>query len=447
MEIYQDTSLNVIGMIFVLIMGVLILVLPRRLAFIPIIITACYMTLGQQLLISVFHFSALRIIILFSLIRLFMRREIFTINLNTIDKAIIFWVISSFVIYNLHDQTTEAFINRLGFAYSAIGVYFSFRAYIRDLDDVKTAIISISIIIIPLAIEMLSEYITGRNIFSILGGVSEEVIFRDGRLRCQGPFRHPILAGSLGATLLPLLVALWFQEKRSKLLTAAGIISATIITITSASSGPLMVYCFSVFGLLMWRFRMYMRALRWGALFALISLHLVMKAPVWFLIARLANITGGTGWHRAFLIDQAISHFDQWWLLGMRDTAGWLPYALAINPTSTDVTNQYIAEGLSGGLLTMLLFIMIIILCFRTIGLSLKALEKSSFAENIMVWSLGASLFAHALNFISVSYFDQIIIFWYLSLAMISAVGDSTKDKNGSGIIANGDTARCHNFA
>lgn len=167
-----------------------------------------------------------------------------------------------------------------------------------------------------------------------------------------------------------------FQREKSWLLTTAGIISATIITITSASSGPVMAYIFGVLGLLMWRFRMYMQAVRWGVLFTLISIHLIMKAPVWFLIARMANILGGSGWHRAYLIDQAIVNFDQWWLLGMRETGDWLPYASTINPTATDVTNQYIAEGLAGGLLTMLLFIIIIILCFRTIGLSLKAREK-----------------------------------------------------------------------
>jgi hypothetical protein len=38
-----------------------------------------------------------------------------------------------------------------------------------------------------------------------------------------------------------------------------------------------------------------------------------------------------------------------------------------------------------------------------------------------VVWSLGASLFVHAVNCISVSYFDQSFIFLYLALAAISS--------------------------
>lgn len=64
-----------------------------------------------------------------------------------------------------------------------------------------------------------------------------------------------------------------------------------------------------------------------------------------------------------------------------------------------------------------------------------------------MIWSLGVSLFIHAVSFLSVSYFDQMIVFWYLLLAMISAVGDSLNVKNGTRIMANGDTPRFRNFA
>jgi len=47
------------------------------------------------------------------------------------------------------------------------------------------------------------------------------------------------------------------------------------------------------------------------------------ESPIWFLIGRLSAIIGGTGWARSELIDQAIKHFSEWWLLGTTYTAHW----------------------------------------------------------------------------------------------------------------------------
>lgn len=431
MSIYEATNLSSLGVGFILIMGILVLILPRRIAFIPIIITTCYITLGQQLLISVFHFSALRIVVVFAWLRLFARGEIFALKLNKVDKAFICWVISSFVIYNLRLQTSEALVNRLGFFYNTIGIYFLFRYYIRDLKDIERVLVSLAIFIIPLAIAMLIEYSTGRNIFAVFGGVSEISEIREGRIRCQGSFRHPILAGTFGAVILPVLSAIWFKGKNFKLFATAGVVSATTIMVTSASSGPLMAYISGVAGLLVWYLRNHMRVIRWGILFTLISLHLIMKAPVWYLMSRISDLLGGTGWHRSYLIDQAIAHFDDWWLLGTNYTGDWFPYALGIDPTKADITNEFIGEGVAGGLLTMILYIVVIIYCFRMVGLSLKVMKESPFAEKLIVWSLGASLLAHVIAQMSVGYFDQIIVIWYLLLAMISTVGSSLDVQNG----------------
>jgi hypothetical protein len=380
-------------------------------------------------------------------VRLFARGEVTAIKLNTIDKSIIYWGIASFVIYITRLQTFEALVNRLGFFYNSIGIYFLFRFYIQDRTDIKRLLKLLSIVIIPLAIAMAYEYMTGRNFFALFGGVPEITVIRDNRFRCQGPFRHPILAGTFGATLVPMLLALWFNEKENRTLVSAGIISATTIMVTSASSGPLMAYVSGIVGLLMWRFRSNMRAVRWAILITLISLHVVMKAPVWYLISRIGGIFGGGGWHRSYLIDQAISHIGDWWLLGTSYTADWMPYALTNDPKSADITNQYISEGVKGGLLTMLLFIIVIINCFRIIGLSLKMMDEISLAEKILVWSLGASLFAHVVSFLSVPYFDQIIVIWFLLLAMISCVGDSLNIQGSAIITKNKDERPLDNLA
>ena len=79
--------------------------------------------------------------------------------------------------------------------------------------------------------------------------------------------------------------------------------------------------------------------------------------------------------------------------------------------------------------MTLALFITIIVLCFRKLGRTLQLYEDQPFAIQITIWSLGVALFTHVTSFISVSYFDQLILFWYLLLAMILGDSDS-KDKN-----------------
>ena len=82
---------------------------------------------------------------------------------------------------------------------------------------------------------------------------------------------------------------------------------------------------------------------------------------------------GGDGWHRSELIDTAIRHFHEWWLLGTQYTMHWMTFSNEIEPGMADITNQYVFEGIKGGVVTLLLFIAIIALSFKAVGLMLKA--------------------------------------------------------------------------
>ncbi|MCD6321401.1 MAG: hypothetical protein J7L77_00060, partial [Clostridiales bacterium] len=236
-------------------------------------------------------------------------------------------------------------------------------------------------------------------------------------------FRHPILAGTFGATSVPLFIALWWQEEHGKFYAFLGFIFASIIVLTSRSSGPTIAYIFGIAGIITWVIRTHMRALRWIVILVLVGLHMVMKAPVWFLISHLSAITGGSGWHRAQLIDQAIQHFNEWWLIGTTYTAHWkMGTVLAVNPNMVDITNEFVGQGVNGGLITLVLFVFIIGRCFQSIGNRIKVNPEESFAVKFSLWSMGAALFAHVVSFISVSYFDQIVVFWYLLLALIATL-------------------------
>ena len=52
---------------------------------------------------------------------------------------------------------------------------------------------------VGLAVLILGEKFSGRNAFAIFGGVPDVAVVRDGVIRCQGPFAHPILAGTFAA--------------------------------------------------------------------------------------------------------------------------------------------------------------------------------------------------------------------------------------------------------
>jgi hypothetical protein len=336
------------------------------------------------------------------------------------------------MIHTIQRGTGEAFINQLGLAYNALGLYFLFRFLIRDMGDIKRLLKVMSVIIVPLTIAMSFEWLTGKNVFSVFGGVNAISGMREGWVRCQGSFTHPIIAGTFAATTMPLLAALWFQENIRKWVPMLGVASMTLIIFLAHSSGPVIAYIAIIVSFMLWPLHTHMRAVRWSLGIGLLILHLVMKAPVWFLIGRLSNEMGGDGWHRADLIDQAIRHFDEWWLIGTKTTIHWLEFSNEIEPGMADITNQYVYEGVKGGLVTLLLFIAIIAFSFKAVGLMLKATKEQPFSIRIMVWSMGAALVGHVVSFFSVSYFDQILVFWYFLLAAISSLSILSFPKAGS---------------
>jgi hypothetical protein len=412
----EVTNLNTLGLLVLCGTGLLMLVLPRRYALLPVIIVTCFMTLGQVVLVGGLHFTMIRILVLFGWVRLFIRREFRPIHLNAVDKSVLAWTLVAIITHSLLWQTSDEFINRLGFGYNVLGMYFLFRFLLRSLEDIRHTFAMIAITVLPLAGAMLLERFTERNVFAVFGGVRAVTELRGGTLRCQGPFGHPILAGTFGASLLPLLASLWWQGRRYKWLAVIGVASATVIVATSGSSGPLMAYLAGCLGLLMWYGRRHMRLVRWGILLSFIALALVMKAPVWYLIQRVNIFSGSNGDHRALLIDQFVRHFSDWWLLGVKSTIGWA------DENMWDITNQFVWEGVMGGLAEMALFITIIVFCFRTVGKAIHRLPAThGHAQRRLVWALGATVFVHMASFMSISYFDQNGINWYLLLALIAA--------------------------
>jgi len=175
---------------------------------------------------------------------------------------------------------------------------------------------------------------------------------------------------------------------------------------------------------------------------ALLALAVVMKEPVWFLIARVSDISGGGGWYRSALIDAAVRHFDEWWLIGTGYTAHWMATGITADANSADIVNEFVAQGVHGGLLALLLFIWLIVKCFKAVGPIALNPTKYSFEVRFLAWSLGCALLAHVASFFSVSYFDQMVTFWGLLLGMLSTLYAQTQrvvtDRSAAPADANG---------
>jgi hypothetical protein len=403
--------------VIMIVLGIIMLSVPKRYAILPLLIGTCYISLGPRIVIAGADFTVTRIIILFGLIRLLNRSEYKYIVLSKLDKYLIVWVIVSIITGTINFGNISGFANRAGMAFDAFGFYFLIRSFLSEEKDIKALYYTIVILFIPLAFLMAIEKSTGRNPFGFFGGVNVISMIRDGKIRAQGPFAHAILAGTAGASILPYMISLWFEKK--KLMSYLGIGSALIIVYSSGSSGPIMTFGFGMIAMLCWYCRGYLAQIRMMIFVTLIVLEIVMESHVWYLIARIDLTGSSTGYHRAQLITSAIEHLNEWWLVGTTYTRHWMATGVSWSNDHTDITNHYLLTGVNGGLPSMLLFISLIVIGFKNIGSALK--RCNSISTQVQIWAIGASLFSHTATFISIAYFDQTIIFFYLTLALASS--------------------------
>jgi hypothetical protein len=428
--------MNVIGFLFLLITSVAILRLPRSWAPLPLLMAACYITFAQVLMVGPFHFTIVRVLVLLGVLRALARRERLPGGLNRLDWVMIMWGTWEVFASVFHRPFGDALVLRLGIAYNTLGIYFLMRMFCQGTKDIVQIIQIIAFLLVPVAMEMANEKGTGRNLFAMLGGISEVVEVRDGKLRAAGPFGHAILAGTVGAMCIPLMIGVWRQNRVTAVI---GLVAASTMVISSTSSGPLMSVMFGLLGLGIWRWRHLTGRMRIAAVIGYILLDLVMKDPAYFLFSRIDLTGSSTGWHRVELIRSASRHLNEWWFAGTDYTRHWMINGLPSMPSHCDITNHYLAYGVSGGLPLMILFICALWVAFSNVGQYLELRAEAPFPERFLVWSVGANLFAHTITCFSVSYFDQSIVFLCVTLGILgslpataAAAAEEESDSEGS---------------
>jgi hypothetical protein len=395
-----------------------IVLLPRKHVIWAFLAPTLAIPQGQSIMLGSLHVRMLQILAIAGLLRVLCDRNLNPdrkrFAINSLDRVFVLWALSGSIIFVLRWQSVGALINQSASLFNTLATYCVLRFLIRDEQDVLRAIRALSLICCVMAFLMVIEQRTGHNPLSVLGGVRELSEVRNGKVRAQGPFSHSILAGVFAATTIPLYVGLWVIQKKARASAIFGILGAATMVVTSASSTPLMAIGGAIAAFSLWRFRKRMSLVRWGIVSVLLGLELVMKAHVWWLLARVDLTGSSNGWDRAALIDNAIKHFSEWWMLGTNNNANW-GYSMY------DLCNWFVAQGVLGGISTFILFICVITLCFQRIGCARKAVQ-GVWRQEFFIWSVGGALSSHVFSFFGISYFDQTIVSWIALLATISSL-------------------------
>ncbi|WP_432472308.1 hypothetical protein [Amphritea sp. HPY] len=401
-----NITIHPVGVVILLVCVLFTFVNKRSNALLPFVFLLCFVSPAQRVVVATIDFNFFRLLLVLLFFRILINGEYKHIRVCMFDKFFAVFVLVKTSIYLISSGNLG---DPLGSGGDIFIVYFVGRCLIRSTKDFEVILRFLALLSIPVCALFVVENTTGRNLFSVFGGVPEYTKVRDGRLRCQGAFPHPIIAGCFWAVLFPLFVGAISSNKRNLIFYIACVCSVVIV-VTTASSTPLLSLLSAVILIVMYMFRKHLRKIRWATLLILVSLHLVMTAPVWHLISRVGAVGGSTGYFRFLLIDSFISRFNEWALLGTNYTGHWFFGA-------QDLANEFVLMGVRSGFLGLSLFVVVIALSFKYVGRSLHLLNGS---PNIFfIWCIGVSLTVHCISFIGVSYFGQPVFLFYLMFPVI----------------------------
>ncbi len=400
---------------FAVVLSLLVLLVPKRYFLLPYIIATCFVPADQRIIVVDLDFTVLRILVLVGALRIICGQDHATLRLHSFDKLVIAWAVVGAIIYVLRWGTFGAVIYKCGVLFDAIGMYWVFRKSVGTLADVKRIGRMLAVCSLVMVVLVAVEWATGQNPFAVMGRVGTTV--REGAYRCQASFPHSIMLGLFWATVIPLFVGLWKAEGRTWFYMAATV-AGVFIVIATRSSTPLLAMLLVLALVAAFPYRRYGRTVAWCLLAMTVALHIVMKAPVWHLIARVNVVGGSTGWHRYYLINEAVNHVSEWFLLGTYGTAHW-GWGLH------DITNQYVLEGVRGGMITLILFVILLIRAVAKVGAA--SLRQISRGHQWLLWGICVSILGHCVSFLGVSYFGQIILPLYMTFAIVGWVFSDPK--------------------
>jgi O-antigen ligase len=243
---------------------------------------------------------------------------------------------------------------------------------------------------------------------------------RLGFFRAVGSSGHPIMFGAPFVMFLPLIYCLRYERSywRSLAYVLSGV--AAIGALSSMSSGPWMMVLMVVGCLMVEPYGRRLKQFLVLAFVMAVLVEIVSNRPIYHVVVTYANPIGGTGWHRAMLIDLAVENFNEWWLCGYRGVdPGWGP---SLGMGWTDITNEYIATGVMYGLLGVIALIGVIVVAIRKL-VHLRRSTKDPVLRS-WFWALGTVIVMMAVSFNSCALFSQADMVFYCILGIVGSSGN-----------------------
>ena len=164
--------MDIIALLFFAVNAVALWAVPRKYAPIPLLAGCCYMTLGQGIELGPISLPIFRMLMAVGLLRVIVKGEKIAGSLNKIDKIVIalgVWLFFASFFHDGIEGSGPIFI--LGFLFNLLLTYFLIRVWTRTPEEVEELVIIIAILLVPVALAMILEKVTAKNLFSVFGGV------------------------------------------------------------------------------------------------------------------------------------------------------------------------------------------------------------------------------------------------------------------------------------
>ena len=420
-EFTNQVLLHPLGLAAISITALLMLSLPKRMVIVPIVFTLCFIPSAQRILVFGIDFQFLRIIGVVALLRILTGGDISKVRWRMIDLCVLIMAFLP-VLTTLVRGQADLMVPQLGLGGDLATMYLIGRVFLSDLKSWNIFLITSAVISIPVCLLFLLEKSTGRNLFSVFGGVPEITPIREGKLRAQGAFAHPIIAGVWWASMAPLFLSMakmHVGRPPRKILAYVAILMSVVIVICCASSTPIGSMAVGIILWFCYGWRKQLARARWVILCGALAIHFVSQSGLHGLIfTRITLVSGSTGHHRYRLVDAALDRIPEWFFFGTRGTYHW-GWGL------DDVTCEYVFYAIRGGIVGLSCLVLAIALAIRN-GYSMSVVKEKNQTVRFMGWGIAAAVATHAVSFLGVTYFGQGVFLFAATIGAAYSLRDRT---------------------
>ena len=422
MEMIDQSYVHPLALLIFVLAAIWIFVGPSNKITWSVIAIACLVSVAQRISVLTLDFDFIRAIGTLGLIRILVYGELRTIKPNLGDKLILGYVTTLIGCSLINGGLSEA-TTRGGLCLSYFSIYWIGRSSIRTVQDLKLMLTFIGVVLIPVAIFMTIEKLTGRNYFSIFGGISTLTAMRDGKLRAQGGFTHPIIAGVFFAGLAPIAFGVILSKAKGLPSLLAGwitLILSLVVILMTASSTPVAGFLIGVMSWCTFKIRWHLKTYLYVLGFMAVVVHFVANNGLHGVLFTKIDFTGSsTGYHRYMLVQGMLDNIPNWVVTGSPGAK--------YNKAFRDITNMYVLSALTGGLLALVLQIMMVIQALKGCVASVrKAITRQ---DLVISYGLGCGLVVMIASFTAVSCYGEGIVPFYLLVGGAISLGQVLPSK------------------